>query len=641
MFHSSDAMILVFLIPVLLISSCGAGKEIHPSQEKSSASETFSATVPRSKIPQKYKWHLEDIFPSDDAWKKEFNRLKKSMKTLSKYENKLGSSPKTMAECLDKMYDMELKLEKVYWYATMKHHTDQEITRYQEMHKLSQMLMVDFNKETSFVEPEILSLPTTKLQRFLKSKYLKKYSFYIERLLRMRKHVRSKEVEAVLAKSGNLMRAPTGIFEGVMVDIKFPKIKDEKGNEVELTVANYPRYRASTKRSVRKAAVEKFFSTLMKHKNTLANTLAAAVTRDVFSKEVRNYKSSLEAALYPDKIDPSVYTTLLSTLKNNMGRTLHRYVKMRKEILRLKNIYFYDLYNPLVPDFEKKVPYEDGIKEITEALKPLGEEYIKVVSKAMKPGSGWIDVYPNKGKRFGAYSLGLYGIHPFVLHNYLGNLDSVFTTAHEFGHSMHSYFSNKTQPYIYADYPIFLAEIASTVNEELLLRHLLKKAKTRKEKLYLLNQRLENIRLTIFRQAMFADFEKRIHEYVESGKPLTADTLNNTYAELVKLFYGPAYTMNKIDGIEWSYVPHFYRSFYVYQYATGLTSAIAIVERIQKLGKPAVDDYMKLLKAGASDYPLNILKKAGVDLTTDKPYKAMLDLFEKTLKEFEKTYRNK
>lgn len=642
--HGSMAeLILLISLPIFFFSGCSLHSNTNgnPQLAKDTQLKTPPANTPRNKLSAKVKWQLSDLFANKSAWQKEYQQLTKEIKKISNCQGKLSRGAITLYNCLEEMHNLQRRLELVYGYAMMKMHVDQEVNSSQEIYKKSQLLYVDFAKRLAFVNPEIMAIKDSKLRAFLKNKKLKKYDFYLKSLLRMRRHIRSKDVEEALARAGNLMQAPTGIFDSAMLDIKFPKIKDEKNKAIELTLANYPYYRGSAKRSVRKEAVQKFFATLLKYKNILASTYTAAVNRDIFQAQTHNYKSSLAAALYPDNIDPQVYQKLVSIISKNLPQTLHRYVKLRKEILKLENIHFYDLYNPLLPNFEKNIFYPAGVKLITDALKPLGADYSKVVSRAMQPGSGWIDIYPNKGKRSGAYSNGLYGVHPFILHNYLDNLDSVFTTAHEFGHAMHSYYSSKTQDYIYADYPIFLAEIASTVNEELLLEKLLKEASNRKEKLYLLNRRLENIRQTIFRQTMFAEFEEIVHQQMESGQPITADSLNAIYAELVKKYYGPDYKFSQADAIEWAYIPHFYRSFYVYQYATGLTSAIAISEKIRKEGKVAVKRYLKLLNAGGSDYPLNILKRAGVDLTDDQPYLKMISLFKKTLKEFETVYRQK
>lgn len=635
--------IFALICGLFLIGSCTMKKTttapIAPVENQDRL--TPPPNTPREQLSPLDRWDLQILFPTPEAWEGELKALQSALPQLGRYEGKLGQSPKKLGEGLRKIYGYRERLENVFWYSRMQHDADQEMPRFQAAQQKAQMLMVDFSKTIAFLEPEILAIPAATMKRFFKDPALAEYRFTIAKLLRQRQHVRSKEVEEVLAKGGHVLEAPTGIFDAAMVDIRFPKIKDEKGEGVALTLANFPFYRSSSKREVRREAVEQFFRTLMDNKNTLATALAAAVHSDLFTSQVHRYPTSLQAALYPDQIDLKVYDTLLSTLADNLPRTLHKYVALRKKIQQLDKLYYFDLYNPLLPEFDRRMTYAEGIREVEAAVAPLGKPYQALIAAAMRPGSGWIDIYPNQGKRSGAYSMGLYRIHPFILHNYMDDLDSAFTTAHEFGHALHSHASSAAQPYHYADYPIFLAEIASTLNEELLLRHFLAKAKNREEKLHLLNQRLEKIRTTIFRQAMFAEFEKVIHAQVEAGEPLTAESLNRTYAGLVKKYYGPQYTMLDGDAIEWAYIPHFYRGFYVFQYATGLTSSIALTEKILKEGAPAVAAYHGLLSAGASDYPLNTLKKAGVDLTTPAPFLAMLDLFEKTVDEFSTVYQEK
>jgi oligoendopeptidase F len=416
-------------------------------------------------------------------------------------------------------------------------------------------------------------------------------------------------------------------------DMRFPIIKDEEGKEVEVTHGNFVRFMQSKDRNVRKAAFNAMYDTYKKFINTFASTMAGNVKKDIFYVKTRKYNSSLEASLFEDNVSLEVYNNLIETVHSRLD-VLHRYVRLKKKLLGLDELHMYDLYVPLIQEYDKKFTYEEAIELVLEGLKPLGDEYINLLKQGFN--SRWVDVYENRGKTSGAYSWGTYGTHPYVLLNYQGKLNDVFTIAHEMGHSLHTYYSNATQPYVYAGYKIFVAEVASTCNEALLMDYLLKNSKDEKERLYLLNHFFEEFRGTVYRQVMFAEFEKLIHEMAERGEPLTAEVLNKKYYELNKLYYGDDIVVDEGISYEWARIPHFYRNFYVYKYATGFSAAIAISQMILNEGEKAVERYKEFLKSGSSDYPLNLLKKAGVDLTTPKPVNDALDVFEKLLDEFEK-----
>ena len=464
---------------------------------------------------------------------------------------------------------------------------------------------------------------------------LARFNHPFEDLKRRQQHLLSPREEALVALTLPMRDGPYYVMNALMEEADFPKVKDEKGNDVQLGPATFPRYRGSVSRDVRKAAVEAYFKTLYQYRTTLATSLATSVKGAVFEAKARGYASSLEMALDADNVPVSVYENLLSTTAANLPRTLHRYVELRKKLMKVDAIHYYDLYNPLFPDFSKEVPYSEAVALVKDSLAPMGAEYLAILDQGIQPGSGWTDVYPNKAKQGGAYCNGVYGTHPFVLLNYMNELDDVFTTAHEFGHAMHFYLSGKAQPHAVADAPIFLAEIASTFQEEMLLAHLLRKATSKEERLVLLNKRLENIRLTITRQTMFAEFEKLIHAEVEKGGALTAERLGEIYRGLIVKYFGPGFTIEPNDEMEWAYIPHFYYNFYVYKYSTGLMAAIVFAQRIQEGKKGAVQQFVNLLSAGGSDYPLTILEKSGIDFTSPEIVQSTYDLFSRTIDEME------
>ena len=458
-------------------------------------------------------------------------------------------------------------------------------------------------------------------------------------------HTLDADGEKLMAINGRMRGTPSDAFSSLLsVDIEFPEIVGLDGEKQPLTLNNFGTLRAARTYAVRKQAAEAFFGTLRDYENTFATLLDGVVKSHIVTREARGYDTCLEAALSPDNISTATYENLIATVRDNLPRTLHRYVELRREVMGLEEkLEFANLYNPMIADTEKPMTYEEGIAVIAKALKPLGKEYVEVASEGMDPESGWTDVFPNEDKRSGAYSNGAlaHELHPYVLQNFDNTLDAVFTTAHEYGHAVHSYFSSKHQPYQYRGYTTFLAEVASTCNEALLTNHLLEQYDDDPEMtLLLLNQRLESIRLTIFRQTLFADFELQVHQHAEAGNPLTADWLNAKYKELIETYYGPGFALGENDECEWMFIPHFYYDFYVFTYATGLTSGLAMAERIDDKGDDAARQYIdEMLKAGSSAPPLTILKDAGVDLETPAPIEAALDLFAETLEQFEKTWK--
>ncbi len=531
--------------------------------------------------------------------------------------------------------ETNLLMERLYVYANMRYHQDMANSMYQEFAARAQKLMVEISGASAFAEPEILEITTEKINIFFnENPELETYKRYISEILRGKNHTLDKKTETILAKSRQMANAAENIFSMYNgADIKFPSITTEEGEEIEITHGNFVPLLESTDREVRKAAFEGVYETYGKMRNTLAATFAANLDQANFYAQVRNFSSAREMYLYGSNIPESVYDNLIETVHKNMDK-MHKYVSLRKKILDVSELHMYDLYTPIAKAPDTKYSFEAAKDIVLEGLAPMGEEYIKVLEEGFD--NRWIDVYENEGKRSGAYSWGAYGIHPYVLMNYHGTLDHVFTLAHEMGHAIHSYYSDANQPYVNAGYKIFVAEVASTCNESLLIQHLLKITEDEEEKAYLINHFLEQFKGTLYRQTMFAEFEKIAHSMVQNGEGVTADRLCEIYYNLNKKYFGDDIVIDKEIELEWARIPHFYNPFYVYQYATGLSAAIALSKRIIEEGKPAVEDYMKFLKGGSSQDPIELLKIAGVDMTSAKPIETALELFGNLLDELQK-----
>jgi len=588
----------------------------------------------RSEIPQEYKWKLEDAYSDQESWEQDFKQVQDKLPEIEDYKGKLSESASRLYSALRILEDLQRRSEKLYVYAKMRRDEDNGNATYQSLYERIERLSIQVSSATSFVVPEITAIDAEKINElFEQEKELKKYQHFFEELWRQKEHILSPEEEHLLAMSADLSTAAQNIFTMFNnADIKFPIIKDEEGKEVELTKGRYGRYMESGDRRVRQEAFNALYHTYGNFKNTLASTLASAVKKDIFYARVRKYPSALEAALDQDNISTDVYNNLITTVHDKLDY-MYRYMKLRQKALGVDELHMYDIYTPLVSEYRIEIPYAEAREKVLAGLKPLGDEYLTLLKKGME--SGWIDVYENEGKTSGAYSWGTFDTHPYVLMNYDNKLDDVFTLAHELGHSLHSYYSNHSQPFIYSQYTIFLAEVASTVNESLLIDYLLKQSNNRQEKLYLINHYLEQFRGTVYRQTMFAEFEKITHELVEQGEGLTPDELCRIYRELNSLYFGPDVVIDQEIEVEWSRIPHFYSAFYVYKYATGFSAATAIKEKILEEGGAAVSRYMDFLKSGSSDYPLNLLKKAGVDLNTPQPVERALDFFGRLLDEME------
>lgn len=600
------------------------------------ANETAVKKLPaRSEVPVEDTWRLEDIFATDDDWEKEFQEVKELIPGIGNHRGKLGESADSLYSCLQEQDRLLERIGKLYTYSHMKYDQDTGNSFYQGLDGRMKALYSQAASQLAYIVPEILSIDEKKIQGFMEEKpELKLYEHALDEINLQRPHVLSAEQEALLAEAGEVMAASSTTF-GMLnnADLEFPTIKDENGEEVEVTHGRYSRFLESSDARVRHDAFKAVYDTYGKFKNTFASTLGGQVKKDNFNARVRNYSSARAAALSANNIPESVYDNLVNTINNNLN-LLHRYVKLRKKVLGVNELHMYDLYAPLIKDVKMEVTYDEAREHVLKGLAPLGEEYQSILKEGFE--NRWVDVHENKGKRSGAYSSGAYGTNPYILMNWQDNVNNLFTLAHEFGHSVHSYYTRKTQPYPYGSYSIFVAEVASTCNEALLNDYLLKTINDEQKRLYLLNHFLEGFRATVFRQTMFAEFEHQIHVKGQNNEPLTAESLTKDYYELNKKYFGGKdITIDEEIGLEWSRIPHFYYNYYVYQYATGYSAATALSRQILEEGQPAVSRYLDFLKAGSSDYPIEVLKKAGVDMTSPEPVENACKAFEQALNEME------
>ncbi len=586
----------------------------------------------RSEVAPEHCWNLNDMFADQQAWDKAYDELKAMLPEADKLKGKLST-----AEAVKEAFELEdrvsMQIERLYVYAHM--HQDEDTTNptYQALTQKAKKLSVDVSQALSFVTPEILSLSDEELEQLLEAPELQAYRFTLQEMKREKAHILTEAEEALLAQVGNLSQAPQTIF-GMLnnADLKFPNIIDENGNEVELTHGRYVQFLESPHREVRERAFKAMYSTYARQKNTIAATLTANVNKNMFYSRVRKYPSVLEMSLYGDNIPKDVYTNLIDTIHESLP-IMHRYMELRKKLLGVDELHMYDLFAPLVEEFNMDITYEQAKQIVADGLKPLGEDYLNSLNKGYN--EGWIDVYENEGKRTGAYSWGAYGTHPYVLLNHKDNLNSMFTLAHEMGHALHSYYSDNALSYRDAQYTIFLAEVASTTNEALLMDYLLKKSTDPKEKMYLLTYYADQFRTTVFRQTMFAEFEMIVHARSEAGESLTPQDLSQIYYDLNVKYHGEGMTVDQDIEMEWARIPHFYNSFYVYKYATGFSAATSFSKQILEEGQPAVDRYLGFLKSGGSDYSINILAKAGVDMSTPEPIREAMSVFESLISEME------
>jgi len=590
---------------------------------------------PRNEVATEDTWRLEDIFANDEVWEKEFNEVKSLLPGVQEYQGKLGESADQLYNALQLQDKLLERLGRLYTYAHMRYDQDTTNSFYQGFDDRIKNLYSQAGSALAFIVPEILAVDEQKIKGFLAEKEeLKLYEHALEEINLQRPHVLSAEQEALLAEASEVMSSPSNTF-GMLnnADLEFPSIKDENGEEVEITHGRYIRFLESEDRRVREDAFKAVYKTYGSFKNTFASTLSGNIKKDNFNARVRKYDSARHAALSANNIPESVYENLVNTVNDNL-HLLHRYVKLRRKVLGLEKLHMYDLFTPLVKNVKMEIPYSEAKDYVLKGLAPLGEEYNNVLKEGFE--NRWVDVHENKGKRSGAYSSGTYGTNPYILMNWQDNVNNLFTLAHEFGHSVHSYYTRKTQPYPYGNYSIFVAEVASTCNEALLNDYMLKTIDDEQKRLYLLNHYLEGFRGTVFRQTMFAEFEHMIHMKAQNNEALTADSLTKDYYELNKKYFGDEdIEIDEEIGLEWSRIPHFYYNYYVYQYATGFSAATALSKQILEEGQPAVERYLEFLKAGSSDYPIEVLKKAGVDMTSSKPIEEALKVFEEKLNEME------
>ncbi len=592
-------------------------------------------TLPvRNEIPTEYKWNLEAVYPEDVQWESEYAELGPLLEEIKKYRGRLGEGGDTLLAALNLKNNINERIERLFTYARMRRDEDNTNSHYQALTDRARAIWVRSEETTAFFNPELLAAGRETIERLTKqTKGLELYSHLFDDLFRAQEHMLNEQGESLLAAAGEVASAPGQIYEMLTdADMKFGTITDEEGQEVELTQGRYVRYIRSYNRNVREQTFKSFHIPFDKQRNTIASCYASQVKSDIFSSRARKFNSSLEAALFQDNIPASVYENLIQAVHNNMD-LMYRYMDLRKRLLKLPKLHMYDLHVPLVSEVNESIEYGRATEMVTEAFAPLGEQYQEAVKEGFR--SRWTDVYETPNKTSGAYSWGVYGVHPFMLLNYQDTLRDVFTLAHETGHSIHTYYSYRKQPYLYSGYSLFVAEVASTLNEELLTNYLLKSTDDRDLKRSVINNSLEQFRGTLYRQTMFAEFEKLAHEHAEAGEALTSESLSKMHYDLNVLYHGDNVDVDEEVAIEWARIPHFYRSFYVYKYATGISAAVALSQQILNEGQPAVDRYLRFLSSGGSDYSINLLRDAGVDMTAPTPVDQALKLFGQRIGEME------
>ena len=588
----------------------------------------------RSTIENKFKWTIDEMYPNEEAMEKDIQKLKDLIEESKKYKGTLADSEENLFQALNISEQASRLLQNLYVYTHMKSHEDTRINKNQANATKTDMLSTELSMATSYMVPEIIAMDSEKLENYLKTEKLSHYKKYVDDILRLKPHTLNEREEELLAAVSDLSGVPENIYDMLsFADLQFPEIEDEKGEKIRVTHANFSLFLKSKDARVRKDAFEAMYSVYNQYKNTFASTLYGGIKSEIFYAKTRKYESALQGSLFQDNVSVDVYNNLIDAVHENLD-TLNDYIDLKKKFLGLDKINMYDLYVPLTENFDMEIPYEKAQEIILEALKPLGEEYLENVKKAFS--EGWIDVYGNEGKQGGAYSWGSYDSKSYILMSYKDDLNSLFTLIHEMGHSMHSYYSKNNQPYLYSGYKIFVAEVASTLNELLLINYLLKNASSKEEKVYLLNYYLEQFRTTVYRQTMFAEFEKICHGKVENGEPLTAEDFNNIYYDLNKKYYGESSEVNEDIALEWARIPHFYSNFYVYKYATGFSAASALSKQILEEGDSAVDRYKEFLKSGGSEFPLDQLRKAGVDMEKKEAVDEALHVFKDLVKQLEK-----
>ncbi|MDI9261031.1 oligoendopeptidase F [Alicyclobacillus sendaiensis] len=580
----------------------------------------------RQEIDPEFRWNLEDIYPDQEAWREDAKRVRELAEDFAQFRGQLHTSGETLLRALRAHDELGQILGKLFVYAKMKLDEDTTESWRQALFAEAQRLAAETQATTSFFYPELVQLSPEQVEGWLETvEGLQLYRFFLEETLRQRDHVLTPEQEELLAQYSEVLHAPSEIFEMYNnADTVFPAIRDENGDEVQVTHALYHELLERRDRGVRERAFHAVYDTYKKHRNTIAALYAANVKRNAINARVRRYPSALDAALDGDRIPRTVYENLIRAVRDSLP-ALQSYLALRKRALALDELHMWDLYVPLVAEIDWKVPYAEARETVLRAVEAFGEAYASAAREGLY--GRWVDVYETRGKRSGGYSWGTYGTHPYILLNYTDSVQDMFTLAHELGHSMHSYFSRKTQPYIYSDYTIFVAEVASTVNEAMLYDHLLGREQDPLRRAYLLNRQVETIRTTLIAQTLYAEFEKRTHERIESGGAITADWLDEVFYELNRAYYAPEVVVDDDIAHGWMRIPHFYSAFYVYKYATGISAALALVEKIRREGDEAVARYLRFLSSGSSNTSIELLRMAGVDMTSDAPVRQALERF--------------
>ena len=591
----------------------------------------------RNEIEEKYTWDLTTIFTSDEEWYTELEKVSNEVKDIEKYKDNITTSAKNLLDFLRFDEKLDRKMNKLYYYAHLKHDQDTTNTIYQTLIGKISNLFKEYNELAAFVIPEMLKKDYNDVLEYIKEeKELEEYAFSLEKIYRYKEHTLSEPEEKILSSLSKALGIADDVYTSLIdSDLKFGMIKDEDGKEIEFTESNYSKFISSKDRNIRKNAFEMMYNTYSKYKNTLATTFSGNVEYLTSIAKIKKYNSSIEASLFDDNIDTKVYDNVVNTVNTNL-KTIYKYFDLKKEVLGLDEIHLYDIYAELVNDLDKEYSFEEAKDLVFKAVEPLGKEYSKILNKAFD--ERWIDVYNNEGKRGGAYSSGFYDTNPFVLLNYEGKLNDVSALAHELGHSMHTYFSCHNNSYTNSNYKLFVAEVASTTNELFLCKYLLKTSTDKKEKMYVLNRMMELFKGTIFRQAMFAEFERDMHALKEKGEILTNELLCDEYYKLNQKYFGKNVVVDDLIKYEWERIPHFYYDFYVYKYCIGLSCASYIVTNILEGKENALENYIKFLSSGGSDYPANELKIAGIDITKPDVIESAIKMFDETIDEFKRLY---
>jgi len=581
----------------------------------------------RKDIAQEHKWDLTPLFESDEKWEALFAETEKHIEEYNNFRGKMGESLEDFRGAIEFDLEVSRKIEKIYTYAHLKSDEDKSNQQYQGLYQRAMNLYTRISESSSFMTPEMQAIPDDTMDKFKSDDSMKEYGFYLEKIVRFKPHTMSEEIEQILAMSGEMGQAASQTFSQLdNADMKFGMIEDDRGNEMELSHGNFNSFLISQSRDVRKNAFFKYYETYKNHKHTISTTLAFSNKKDTFYSKVRKFKSTREGALFSDNVSDTVYDNLIDSAKNNLD-PLFKYFNFRKEALGLDELHFYDTYVPIVKDIDFHMSYEEAVDVCLKALEPLGEEYLEIMKKGLL--GGWVDRYENQGKRSGAYSSGCYDSHPYILLNYKeDNINSLYTLIHEAGHSMHSWYSKENQPYVSHDYTIFVAEVASTFNETLLSKYLLELySDDIKMRAYILNREIDNIRATLYRQTMFAEFEKLSHKEIEGNNPLTLEVITGIYRELLKDYFGDAIVIDEELELECLRIPHFYSAFYVYKYATGISAAIALADMVINEGEEARDQYLDFLRLGGSKFPLDELLDAGIDMSKPEPVQNAINHF--------------